>query len=118
MEGGGRPTRVELAVATNGLISWQRLHLDTPLSELVERLRIWAHLRIRARAHDQTLRQLLEDVVEIVKNETMSICAPPVGDNATGENDHIASLLLAVDDEMAEPVSLDPRHSLKPFVAA
>src|SRR5437763_443246 len=109
---GRRSARVELAVATDSLVRRQGLDLDAPLPQLLERLRVGAHLPVRARAHDQALRQLLDNVPEIGKHQSVPISPPPVGEHALGEHDHVARLLLTVDDKVTESVSLDPRHRL------
>ena len=44
----------------------------------------------------------------------MPIRTPPVGEHAVGENDHVAGLLLTVDDDMTEAVALDPWRRLTP----
>src|SRR5919198_1559671 len=90
----------------------QRLHLNTPLPELRKRLRFRAHPPVRARAHHQPLGQLLDHIVEIGKYEFVPVRAPPAGEHPIGEHDHVARLLLTVDDDMAEAVSLDSGHRL------
>jgi hypothetical protein len=40
----------------------------------------------------------------------MAILAPPVGNEPAGEDDHVAGLLLALDDDVTEPVVVDPCH--------
>src|SRR6266545_3325567 len=112
MERGRRAARVELAVATDSLIRRQGLDLDAPLPQLLDCLRVGTHLPVRARPHDQALRQLVDDVFEVGKDESVSIRPPPVGEHALGEDDHVTRLLLTVDDEVSEAVSLDPRHRL------
>src|SRR5215211_7284229 len=112
MECGGRAARVELAVATDGLVRRQGLDLDAPLPQLLECLRVGTHLPVGARAHDQALRQLLDHILEIGKHESVPISPPPVGEHTLGEHDHVARLLLTVDDEVTESVSLDPRHRI------
>src|SRR5437773_7537038 len=109
---GRRAARVELAVATDGLVRRQRLDLDAPLPQLLERLRVGTHLPVGARAYDQPLRQLVDDVAEIGKHQSVPIRPPPVGEQTLGEDDHVARLLLTLDDEVTESVSLDPRHRL------
>src|SRR6266496_327239 len=112
MECGRRAARVELAVATDGLVRRQGLDLDAPLPQLLERLRVGTHLPVGSRADDQPLRQLLDDVAEIGKHQSVPISPPPVAEHALGEHDHVPRLLLTVDDEVTESVSLDPRHRL------
>src|SRR6266542_4590290 len=113
-----RPTRVELAVAADRLARRQRLDLDASLPEPLDRLRVGLHLRVRSRAHDQVLGQLVNDVIEIGEDETVPVRAPPVGHHTVGENDQISRLLLAVDDEMTEAVSLESRHPSPPISAS
>src|SRR6266540_2273082 len=112
MECGRRAARVELAVATHSLVRRQGLDLDAPPPQLLDCLQVGTHLPVRAHAHDQPLRQLLDDVAEIGKHQSVPISPPPVGDYTLGEHDHVARLLLTVDDEVTESVSLDPRHRL------
>src|SRR5206468_10085895 len=109
---GRRAARVELAVATDSLVRRQGLDLDAPLPQLLDCLQVGTHLPVRTHAHDEPLRQLLEDVAEIGKHQSVPISPPPVGEHTLGEHDHVARLLLTVDDEVAESVSLDPRHRL------
>src|SRR5438093_9927224 len=109
----GRPAaRVELAVATDGLVRRQGFDLEAPLPQLLDCLRFGTHLPVGAHAHDQPLRQLLDDVAEIGKDQSVPISPPPVGEHTLGEHDHVARLLLTVDDDVTESVSLDPRHRL------
>jgi hypothetical protein len=61
-----RSARIELAVTANGVRSRQGLDLDTFALELIERLRIGAHLPVRAGTHDQMLWKVLTDVLEVV----------------------------------------------------
>ncbi len=112
MECGRRAARVELAVATDSLVRRQGLDLDAPPPQLLDCLRVGTHLPVGARAHDQPLRQLLDHVAEIGKHQSVPIRPPPVGEHTLGEHDHVARLLLAVNDEVTELVSLDPRHRL------
>jgi hypothetical protein len=65
------------AVAADSLARRQRLDLDAPLPEPLDRLRAGLHLRVRARAHDQVLGQLVNDVIEIDEDETVPVRAPP-----------------------------------------
>ena len=43
----------------------------------------------------------------------MTLGSPPVREHALGQDDHIIRLLLAVDEETAEAIPLDPRHQWK-----
>src|SRR5215210_3971738 len=110
MECGRRAARVELAVATDSLVRRQGLDLDAPLPQLLDCLRVRTHPPVGAHAHDQALRQLLDDVAEIGKDEPVPIRPPPVGEHTVGEHDHVARLLLTVDDEVTESVSLESWH--------
>jgi hypothetical protein len=73
MERRRRPTRVELAVAADSLARRQRLDLDPPLPKPPYRLRVGLHLRVRARAYDQVLGQLVNNVIEIGEDETVPV---------------------------------------------
>jgi hypothetical protein len=112
MKCGRRPAVVELAVAMDSLARRQSLDLDTPLPELLNRLRVGPHLSIRARAHNEALRQLIDDLAEVGKDEAVPIGPPPIGKNALGQDDYVTRLFLTVDEETTEVVALDPRHRL------
>ena len=60
MKRSGRSTRIELPITTHSLGRRQRLDLDTALPQLVERLRVGTQLPVRAGAHDQALRQVID----------------------------------------------------------
>ena len=110
MKRSGRSTRIELPITTHSLGRRQRLDLDTALPQLVERLRVGTQLPVRTGAHEQALGQLAEDIVEVGKNEAVPFCAPPVGEDAVGKDDHVTRLLRAVDADAAEAVVVDPVH--------
>jgi hypothetical protein len=95
----------------------QGLDLDTPLPEQLNRLRVGTHLPVRPRAYDQPLRQLVEDLPEVGKDESVPVGPPPVGEHTLGQDDDVTRLLLTVDDEMTESVSLDPRSTHLPIIA-
>jgi hypothetical protein len=78
MERSRRATPVELAVAADGLAGRQRLDLNTPLAQLVERLGVGLHSSVRARAYKQVARQLLEHVVEVGQDEPVPVRTPPI----------------------------------------
>ena len=77
---------------------------------------IGAHLPVRAGTDDQMLRKFLTDVFEIIQDESVSVCTPPVGEDLPGHD--IARLLFAVDDEAAEAVALEPRQASPPLSAS
>lgn len=112
MKCGRRAVGVELAVAMDSLARRQDLDLDTSLPELLNRLRIGTHLPVRARAYNQALRQLVDDLREVGKDESVPIGPPLIGEHTLGQDDHVTRLLLTVDDEMTESVSLNPPHRL------
>jgi hypothetical protein len=39
------------------------------------------------------LREAIADILEVVQDESVSICQPPVGDDPFGQHDHVARLL-------------------------
>ncbi len=53
-------TRIEAGVAADGLGRRQRLDLDPPLPQLLERLALGPESAFRARTQDQALRQLVD----------------------------------------------------------
>jgi len=48
------------------------------------------------------LREALADHLEVVHDESVSICQPPAGDDPFGQHDHVIRLLFTVDDEATE----------------
>ena len=107
-----RAARVELAVAADGLVRRQGLDLDTAPPELSKRLRVGTQLPVRAGADDQPLRQLIDDVLEVGKNESVPLRPPPIGEHAIGQNDQVTRLRLTIDDDVPEAVALDARRRL------
>src|SRR5688572_15127206 len=107
-----RPPLVRLAVALHGLAGVKRLDLDPPFLQLLEHGRVEAKLAVGAAAHDQTLGKLVLHLLEVLHYERMSFPAPPVGYDAVGQDDQIASVLLAVDDDPPEAVVREPDHRL------
>jgi hypothetical protein len=107
---GRRAAGVELAVTIDSLARRQGLDLDTPLPKLLNRLRVGTHLPVSARAYNQALRQLVDDLPKVGKDESVPIGPPPIGEHTFGQDDHVTRLLLAVDNEMTESVSLNPLH--------
>jgi diadenosine tetraphosphatase ApaH/serine/threonine PP2A family protein phosphatase len=112
MKCGRRAAGVELAVAMDSLARRQSLDLDTPLPELLNRLRVGTHLPVRARAYNEPLRQLIDDLAEVGEDESVPIGPPPIGKHAVRQDDHVTRLFLTVDEETTEVVALDPRHRL------
>src|ERR687891_1708563 len=110
MERGRRGARVELPVPANRLARRQRLDLDPSLPEPLQRLGLGPHPAVRARADEQVPRQLLEHVFEVREDERVPLRTPPVRDDPIRQHDHVPRLLLAVDHDPTEAVSLDPRH--------
>jgi hypothetical protein len=118
MERSGCAPRIELAVAADGLIGWERLDLDTALAQPVRRLSLGPHLSVCTGADEQALGQLAEHAIEVGEDERVTVLAPPIRDDAVGQHDHIPRLLFAVDNDPTEAVSLDPRHDHLRSVAA
>jgi hypothetical protein len=58
--------------------------------------RIGVHPPIRASTDDQVLREALADILEVVQDESVSVCQPPVGDDPFGQHDHVVRLLFTV----------------------
>ena len=110
MERGGRSSGIERVVPANGVAGGEDLDLDASCAQLVERLRIWLHAAVRPGAEDQPLRQLVENVGEILEHESVPVPAPPVLLEALGQDDEVARVLLAVDDDVSESVALDAGH--------
>ncbi len=111
MKRGSRQARIELAIAAHSLFRWQCLDLHTSLPELLERLGVRMHLPVSTCAHEQPLRKFVDHLLEIGENEPVPIGAPPVTDDTFWQDDHVPGLLLAIDDDAAEAVSIDPRRS-------
>jgi hypothetical protein len=109
MKCGRRAAGVKFAVAMDSLARRQGLDLHTPPPELLNRPRVGTHLPVRARAYYQALRQLVDDLPEVGDDESVPIGPPPIGEHTVGEHNQVARLMLTVDEEMAETVTLDPR---------
>jgi hypothetical protein len=107
--GGGAPL-VRLAVPLDGLGGVMRLDLDPPLAERVEHRRVGLKLAVSPAADDETLGQLVLHLLEVIHHERVTLATPPIGDDAVGQDDQIASVLLAVDDDPPKAVVLKARH--------
>jgi len=118
VERGGRVIGVEPEVALHGVGCRERLDVDAARAEPLERFRVGPEAAVRARADDQPLRQLVEDVGEVVEHEAVPVPAPPVADDPAGQDDDVAGLLAPVDDDAAEALPLDPRHRSQPALAS
>jgi hypothetical protein len=46
--------------------------------------RIGVHPPVRASTDDQVLREAAADLLEVVRDESVSVCQPPVGDDPFG----------------------------------
>src|SRR6516164_1870391 len=84
VERGGRVIGVEPEVALHGVGCRERLDVDAARAEPLERFRVGPEAAVRARADDQPLRQLVEDVGEVVEHEAVPVPAPPVADDPAG----------------------------------
>ena len=70
-------------------------------------------MAVRPRPDDQVRRELLKHLVQVCEYETMPLGSPPVREHAVGQDDHVLRLLLAVHEDAAEAIPLDPRHQWK-----
>ena len=104
MQGRRGPRWIELAESNNGALGRQAFDLNAALAQTVQRRGVRTHLSRCPRADDQPLGKLVQHVLEILEHERMAVPAPPVGDDAMGEHDHIAGHLAPLDDDVPEPV--------------
>ena len=74
--------------------------------------RIGVHPPVRASTDDQVVREAAADHLEVVQDESVSVCQPPISDDPFGRHDHVARLLFTVDDDATETVALEPRGRL------
>jgi hypothetical protein len=61
-----------------------------------------------AAADDQPLGQLVDDRLEVLDHQRVTVAPPPVAGDAFGKHDQIAAVLLTVDGDAAELVLADP----------
>jgi len=111
VEGGGRSPRFACAEPPDGFSSREHLDLDPAPAERLQRLGVRSHLRGGAAADDQPLRDLVDDVVEVLENEAVPLFPPPVPHHPRGKDDHVPRMGLAVHDDLPEPVVADPFHT-------
>ena len=55
------------------------------------------------------VREAAANLLEVVQDESVSVCQPPIGVDPFGQHDHVARLLFTVDDDATENGS--PRAS-------
>jgi hypothetical protein len=77
---------------------------------------VGAQLAMPAAADDQTLGKLVLHLFEVLHHEGVTFPAPPVAYDAVGQDDQVASVLLAVDDDPPEACS--PRAWPSPVTVA
>jgi len=110
MQRGRGVRRIELGEARHRLVRLQALDLDASLLQAVEHRGIRAHPLVCACPDDESLRELVGYVLQVHPGELVTLPSPPVLDHATGQDDHIASDLPAVDRHSAESIPGDPIH--------
>jgi hypothetical protein len=115
MERGRGPGGLELREQSDRVAGGQRVDLDPAVPKRVERRRVGLEPSVGARADHEAGRQLVQYLLEVVEDEPVPLSTPPAGDDAAGEDDHILTVLVPVDEHPAELVSLDPGH--RPRVA-
>jgi hypothetical protein len=111
MERGRRSGGIEMLEQKDGLAGRGRVDLDPPPAERLERLRIGFQPPVRAGADHEPSGQLIENLVEVLEDEPVSLAAPPAGHDAAGEHDHVPAVHLTVDEHPAELVALDSGHA-------
>jgi len=52
---------------------------------------------VRASTDDQVLREAAADLLDVVQEESVSVCQPPVGVDPFGQHDHVARPVFTVD---------------------
>jgi hypothetical protein len=57
-------------------------------------------------------REAAADLLEVVQDESVSVCQPPIGVDPFGRPDHVWRLHFTVDGEGPKSVTLEPRHRL------
>src|SRR5262249_49873703 len=111
MQRGRGPGRLELREEPDRFAGRERVDRDAATPERLERLGIGLELSVGTGADHEPGGEVVEHVLEILENESVSLPAPPVPDAPAGEHDHVAAVLVAVHDHPAELVALDPGHS-------
>src|SRR5439155_541381 len=64
----------------------------------------------RPRETAQARGQLVEHVAQVLDVQRMPLAPPPVTDHAARQHDHVARVLLPVDEDAPEAVALEPGH--------
>ena len=82
MKGGRGLRRVAGREPSYGLLGRKRFDLDPATAELLDGPAIRTHPRLGPTPDDEPLRKLVEDVIEIVKHESVPVAPPPVRDDA------------------------------------
>jgi hypothetical protein len=113
---GGTPL-VELSVATDRIGGAQHLDVDPATLQLLDDGSRRTEPAVRTRAEYELLGEIILNLAEVVERERVAVPPPPVGEDAVGQHDDVARLLLAVHDDPPEAVVLKPRHA-EPLPAA
>src|SRR5206468_11510909 len=86
--------------------------LDALAAQPLERSGIRSHPLIRPHPDDEARRQLVDDLFEVLPDELVAVAAPPVLEDAVGQDDHIAGEFTTLDRHLSEAISRDTRHDL------
>jgi hypothetical protein len=109
VQGGRDGTRfAHLVVCLAGLFRGLGDELDAGcLERLLGRWRD-AHPAIGALANNQQIRTGNQNVLQVGGLEDVTFPAPPAAEHSVRQDDHIALVGLAVNDQVSEAVSVDP----------
>ena len=105
-----RRPRIELGVAPDGLRRREYLDLDAAAAQPLERAGVGPQLPVRAGADEQPLRELIDDLVEILEHKPMPCFPPPSTHDPPGQHDDVARLFASVDRDAPKAVAVDLGH--------
>ena len=90
MQSSRSPRWIELTVPIDRVVRRKDLNFDPASFELLNDARIRLQASISAGTDDERRGQFLDDIGQVLGDEGVPILAPPVGDNAVGEQDHVS----------------------------
>src|SRR5215218_9144462 len=111
MQGRGRAPLVRVSVAAHGVGSEQHLDVDPATLQLLDHGARRPQPAVRAGAEDELLGKLVLDIAEVLDRERVALVPPPVREDAIGQHDQVARLLLTIDDDPPEAVVLQTGHA-------
>jgi protein-L-isoaspartate(D-aspartate) O-methyltransferase len=110
VEGGSRRRGIQFREEADRLVGLLDINADPSLAKKIQRFGVREHLSRRPSADNQPLGKLVENRLQILDDQRVSVLPPPVPHHAMRKDDDVARLLTPVHKHPAELITVDPGH--------